>query len=437
MKRLLIACDTDYNTLRALNLLGSKHPVSCLNNKNQSPPPFCTNIIRDFKTLLDDSALNVIHELKELQFDEIYLSASSITEAQQYKPLINKLETPSFYFIVCDRILKDLNALKNHNKWTIKLSDLQHEIISTTGDNKRHTITQNDLSTSSQPIPLYALLGTYCEEDIIYSTAKHAQLQGCEKIFLIDNQSTDNTIEQAQKGGATLHTSFKSEFYNEMERIYRMNEITQSISEESKHDEIWWMWLDADEFLESPANSTLYEYLNTLPNIIRTVGCHLINYFPTKNPAYIQGTHPRTLMTEGERFNPKSIRPHCENWHWKHSVFKWKRNDTPIRARTGFHVLSSTLQIVEANESLTLHHFPFREKTSTFKRYTQLCETTRNSNNDSVSIANQSTITKRYKNLEHIYNQNWENVYIYSGELKEEKQIGVTPVTIPYSGPIW
>ena len=437
MNRLLIACDSDYNTLRALNLLGSKHPVSCLVSKSQIPPAFCTSITRDFNNLLDDSALDIIKEIKELQFDEIYLSSPSIKEAEQYKVLIEKFESASFYFIVCDRILKNLDALKTHSKWTIKLFDLSEKITTTTGEDNHYFITEKDLNPPPRPIPMYALIGTYCEEDIIYSTVKHAKLQGCEKVFLVDNQSTDKTVEQAQKGGATLHTSFHSEFYNEMERIYRMNEIMESISSDSSHNEIWWMWLDADEFLESPTNSTIYKYLNTLPSITRTVGCNLVNYFPTTDPAYVQGSHPRSFMTKGECFNPKSIRAHCDNWHWKHSVFKWKQNDVPIRARTGFHVLSSTMQIVEANESLTLHHFPFREKKTTLNRYTQLCETKRNTNNDSVSIANQSTITKRYKNLEHIYNQNWKDVYIYSGELKENNQIGVNPGPIPYSGPIW
>ena len=51
---------------------------------------------------------------------------------------------------------------------------------------------------------LYAIICTWNEEDIIASTVRHAFAQGCDKVFVVDNGSTDAT----QEGCAALTARF-------------------------------------------------------------------------------------------------------------------------------------------------------------------------------------------------------------------------------------
>src|SRR5580692_11506323 len=54
----------------------------------------------------------------------------------------------------------------------------------------------------------FAVLGTWMEEDVVEATVRNALAQGVEAVYLVDNASTDETVERAVAAGAILAESF-------------------------------------------------------------------------------------------------------------------------------------------------------------------------------------------------------------------------------------
>ena len=51
---------------------------------------------------------------------------------------------------------------------------------------------------------LFAVLGTWMEADIVEATVANARAQGCERVYVVDNGSSDETVEAARSAGAIL-----------------------------------------------------------------------------------------------------------------------------------------------------------------------------------------------------------------------------------------
>jgi len=51
---------------------------------------------------------------------------------------------------------------------------------------------------------LFGLVTAWMEGDVIAATVANAFNQGCERVFLLDNDSPDDTVAQAQGAGAEL-----------------------------------------------------------------------------------------------------------------------------------------------------------------------------------------------------------------------------------------
>ena len=131
-------------------------------------------------------------------------------------------------------------------------------------------------------IPLYAIIGARNEEDIIYACIRKFE-QGCEKVFLIDNNSSDKTRQEATDAGAEIFLNYDTDQYYEMHRIRLMNDAVESITLNENHDKVWWLWLDADEFPRGPKDNTISQFLTELSDDIRVVGADVVNHFPTEN----------------------------------------------------------------------------------------------------------------------------------------------------------
>ena len=78
------------------------------------------------------------------------------------------------------------------------------------------TVTTRPNPSPPQPLPefrFFAVLGTWMEEDIVEATVRNAFAQGVEAVYLVDNASTDATVERALSAGATLAESFATPEY--------------------------------------------------------------------------------------------------------------------------------------------------------------------------------------------------------------------------------
>ena len=289
----------------------------------------------------------------------------------------------------------------------------------------------------SLPVPLYAIIGARNEEDIIYACIRNAFEQGCEKVFLIDNNSSDKTRQEAKEAGAELFLNYDTDQYYEMHRIRLMNDAVESISLNENHDKVWWLWLDADEFPQGPKDNTISQFLTELSDDIRVVGADVVNHFPTEKPYYHKRQHPGKFMPYGELFDCNSLKTkHCSLSHWKHPLHRFDKGKAQIRALSGFHTAHCRELPSEPKECITIHHFPFRDKDTTFARYNALCKINDKLNlknsqssssrigfDDSVSIKNKSCTTRRFENLEYVYKGQWDKVCIGAGE---SPKIGVS-----------
>src|SRR5690242_5826026 len=117
------------------------------------------------------------------------------------------------------------------------------------------------------PVPnakLFAIVGAWMEEDVIAATVTNAFTQGCERVYLVDNDSTDGTRREAEAAGATVAEVFATTEYDERLRLDIMNRVVRDVSVAEHTDHVWWLWLDADEFPHAAGGETLKQRLERL-----------------------------------------------------------------------------------------------------------------------------------------------------------------------------
>lgn len=211
---------------------------------------------------------------------------------------------------------------------------------------------------------MFAVLGTWMEADVVAATIRNAVAQGCERVYLVDNGSPDDTVEVALAEGAILARSFPTERYDEGLRLRHMNAVVSEVSEAEADQHIWWLFLDADEFPHGPWGMTMREYLKTLDEQFRVVGTRFFDHYPSGNPAYEAGRHPLDFQPLCEELTY----PMCPSRHRKHPLQRYGRNAAPIECGRGFHLARCEEQLYEPSQPAFLHHFPFRERDITRRR---------------------------------------------------------------------
>ena len=265
--------------------------------------------------------------------------------------------------------------------------------------------------SSPQTLPdlrLFAVLGTWMEEDIVEATVRNAFTQGVEAVYVVDNASTDATVERAVAAGATVAESFATTQYQERVRILLMNAVVARVSLASGAPHIWWLWLDADEFPEGPGGLTVADYLRSLDRRFRLVGSTYYNHFPGDNPAYLPGYHPLDFQPLCERFWPERAR-HCGQTHWKHPLQRFDSEGAFLMALGGFHSASLRTgeRLWEPRGGIVTHHIQYREEAFTRARLELLCATSRNDHNE---IIGNTDMQKRFESLDAVYAHRWQDV---------------------------
>ena len=287
------------------------------------------------------------------------------------------------------------------------------------------------MGTEANPVPadrlpgfrFFAVLGTWMEQDVVEATVRNAFAQGVEELYLVDNASTDATVERARSAGATLEESFDTAVYDERVRILLMNAVVARRSLASGADHVWWLWLDADEFPEGPDGMTIAQYLGTLDRRFRVVGSTYYNHFPTEEPYYIPGFHPLDFQPMGERYIALRQR-FCDQPHWKHPLQRFDRHGPFLLAIDGFHTGTLRTQdpVLEPTGGIVTHHVQYREEAATRARMDLLCGGVgRNDFNDSL---NHRTIKRRFDSLDAVYDGRWSEVNNLRGD---EPLLGVHP----------
>lgn len=254
-----------------------------------------------------------------------------------------------------------------------------------------------------------AIVGAWMEADIIEATVLNAFAQGVDRVFLIDNDSPDDTVQRAQKAGAEHVLTYKTATYDEGYRINIMNEFVRHASIESHARHVWWLWLDADEFPRPQSGSTMRKMLESLDSKFRIVGARFLNHYPSpRTTPYIAGQHPIDSQPLCEELKSSM----CPQGHRKHPLIRWDREGQEILAGKGFHgAICGTRPLYEPLEPIIIHHFPYRNEEVTRRRMHQLwsangAKVARAKNGD-VAVTHMKT---RLDSLDAVYAGDWNNV---------------------------
>lgn len=279
--------------------------------------------------------------------------------------------------------------------------------------------------TGISEAPVYAVISTWFDADVVGATIQNLLENGIKKIFVLDNDSPDDTQKVAKEFGATEIISYTTEFYDDDLRTKLQNEIIERVTTEEKLSELWWLVLDADEFPTTPDGSSLHFLLNTLPSNLRIVGSNFIDLYPSNGEVYTPGKHPAEVMSKGV-WRRGGIRRYCECGHWKHSALKYYRGAYDAAFFRGNHgvAFKYAQKRSEPDIDLIYFHAPIRSKELAYARLEALCGSGRSQWDDEVTKSNGAI--KRYKSLENIFSENWKEVELPHTQIFGRSVTGLT-----------
>jgi hypothetical protein len=219
-------------------------------------------------------------------------------------------------------------------------------------------------------VVLYAVIGTWMEADVIADTVANSYAQGADRVFVVDNDSPDDTVARAVAAGAEHGLTYSTAGYDERYRLNLMNDFVRYRSESSGADHVWWLWLDADEFPRPEAGGTIGELVAGLDRRFRIVGGRFVDHYPSPGrPAFVPGEHPLDHQPLAEEM-PQPI---CSHMHRKHPLMRWDREGPHIDADLGFHrARCAQRPLREPPTGLVIDHFPFRDEKATRRRLATL-----------------------------------------------------------------
>jgi hypothetical protein len=290
-----------------------------------------------------------------------------------------------------------------------------------------------DQADPSRPEPLdafglIAIVPTWLESDVIEATVRNAFTQGCDRVLVLDNDSPDDTVAVATAAGAELVRTYSTPQLDEPLKIRLLNEIVREISPTDGRGHVWWLWLDADEFVHGPGGATVRELLAGLDRRYRVVGTRYLNHFPEAAPASLPGFHPVDLQPLAQEQAGNT----CRLRHRKHHLQRWDREGPPITSGLGFHAARSAATLVEPTTATITHHFPYRLEAVTRARFEVLCGRdpagrSRVDLYDHQVRRNAGTISdmsKRMLTLDHVYAGEWDRV---ENLRRDGRVVGVRP----------
>ena len=209
----------------------------------------------------------------------------------------------------------------------------------------------------------YAIMFVWNEADIIEATIKNILNQGFDRVYFIDNGSTDETIEKAKKAGGILAHEVDTGFFDEKVKLLSINTIIKHINERENDSSIWWLVVDADEFPDTGLGVSIRKYLECCPADANVVAADIINHIPTHIPYYLPGYHPIVFQPFAELMT-----------YGKLPLVRYQKGEPHIAIMGGAHtyLTEDGSQLVGTRERLIYHHFPFRRPEVSKDRLTQL-----------------------------------------------------------------
>jgi glycosyltransferase involved in cell wall biosynthesis len=243
------------------------------------------------------------------------------------------------------------------------------------------------------------------DEDIIEANVRNAFAQGVDSVFVVDNASTDSTLDRALAAGALIGEVFDHDRFDGALIQVLVNAVAIRESVRCRTPHVWWMYLDSDEFPSGPRGLTIREYLASLDRSFRIVGATFMNHLPHTKPEYIPGFHPIDFQPYCYRFLP---RWECECGHWKHPIQLFDRDRSVIVSNDGAHgaIGGDRNERWEPDEGIVVHHFQYREEERT-RRKLELVNETRTQ----LLRRNQiGDFQRRLQSVDAVYKQRWTEI---------------------------
>lgn len=282
----------------------------------------------------------------------------------------------------------------------------------------RRTVHDLRVSTGKphyREIRLYAMISTWHESDIVAAAVKNCFAEGCDRVYVLDNDSPDGTAHEAVKAGAILAQSYHTDYFQDVLRVTILNDIMSDITISEAHSELWWLCIDCDEFPRGPGTTTVRQYVENLPEDCNTVGADAFDHYPTEPTANVRGEHPAKFQPMGwlRRWPNQGF---CKQGHWKHPLVRYRNGKYTAIFTRGLHEAQITDEHgepVEPPVPILNHHFMFRNEEDTRLRLTALCgpdpklNGLNRSKPDDVWIQEEGAMT-RFRNMDHIYRGEWD-----------------------------
>ncbi len=219
----------------------------------------------------------------------------------------------------------------------------------------------------------YAIIKSWMEEDIIEATVRNLFVQGVDGVFLVDQSSTDSTVERAVAAGATVAEIFDRPVFDQRFVQTLMNAVVAKESLRCGERHVWWIYVDPDEFPEGPDGMSIREYLSTLDRTFRIIGARVMNHLPDKKPGYVTGFHPIDFQPMYYALKPWK---HWTCEHWKHPLQRFDRYQQFLQCETGAHnaLWGGWRTESEPPGGIVVHHFQYRDEAVTRARLQRLSE---------------------------------------------------------------
>ena len=220
---------------------------------------------------------------------------------------------------------------------------------------------------------LNAVMCVWNEEDIIESAVKHAFAQGCANVFIVNNDSSDKTVDIAIRAGAQVAAAFKTPYFDEDKKVAHLNAVVDYINSITQDERIWWLYLDDDEFPNFDNNLTILEMLKSIDSSIKAIHGFMYDHRPTHYPYHILGYHPIDCM------------PLCTvSKVGKVPLLRYDKGMPHLWSISGAHdFITHGHSIQVMKDAIHVHHFPYRDIATTLARSRRIIHKT----DDGVSRA--------------------------------------------------
>jgi len=220
-------------------------------------------------------------------------------------------------------------------------------------------------SSHGAEVPIYVVIAAWMEEDIIHAAVTHAIEQGADRVFLIDNASTDQTVAEATAAGAEHIVTHWSDHVDERLRYDLINAQIRHRSKWSGLEKIWWLVIDADECVTGPANKTARQFLSEVDQDCRVIGTRVLDHFPDPGATYAWRTNPLAVQSRCI----EQLGNWCPAGHHKHPAILWGKHLPEITVYPGsHHVGCGAAALYEPAATLVMHHHPYRSLEHTAAR---------------------------------------------------------------------